>query len=178
MDAAKVLEILDRLDAAGVEWWVNGGWGVDALLGRETRPHNDLDFAIPAESIEQLPAIFPEFVHVYQEQLPSAYVLRDSQGRELDFHPLRFDAEGNGWQPQIGADDALWPREALEGRGHIGGQEVRCMTAEFEVQSHLYEGYDDVDWADVAALCQRFELPLPAGGPPGFFHVRRGRVLG
>jgi lincosamide nucleotidyltransferase A/C/D/E len=177
MDAADVLEILDRLDAAGVEWWINGGWGVDALLGRETRRHNDLDFATPAEAIERLSAVFPEFRHVDQEEWPSAYVLRDSQGRELDFHPLRFDAEGNGWQPQIGAAEALWPREALEGRGRIGGREVRCMSAEFEVQSHLYAGHDDVDWADVAALCQRFEFPLPAGGPPGFVHVRRGSVL-
>ena len=60
MTAADVLEILDRLDAVGVEWWIDGGWGVDALLGRETRLHNDLDFAVRAEDIMRLPTALPE----------------------------------------------------------------------------------------------------------------------
>lgn len=176
MTAGDVLDILDRLDSAGVEWWIEGGWGVDALLGRQTRPHDDLDFAVRAEDIARLPTVLPEFRHVDEDQWPSAYVLRDSRGRELDFHPLRFDADGNGWQPQIAADDALWPREALEARGRIQGREVRCASAEFQIRSHLYDGHDDVDWADVAALCERFKLPLPAGGPPGFVNERRGRA--
>jgi lincosamide nucleotidyltransferase A/C/D/E len=33
MTAAHVLDALERLEAAGVEAWVDGGWGVDALLG-------------------------------------------------------------------------------------------------------------------------------------------------
>lgn len=26
--------------------WLDGGWGVDALLGRQTRPHDDMDIVI------------------------------------------------------------------------------------------------------------------------------------
>jgi lincosamide nucleotidyltransferase A/C/D/E len=51
-----VLDVLDRLNAAGIEWWVDGGWGVDALLGEETRTHNDLDLVIRRAEIHQLPA--------------------------------------------------------------------------------------------------------------------------
>ena len=43
MSGEDVIEILDRLDAAGVRYWVHGGWGKDALLGQETRPHDDLE---------------------------------------------------------------------------------------------------------------------------------------
>jgi lincosamide nucleotidyltransferase A/C/D/E len=174
MTAAQVLEILDRLDAAGVEWWLDGGWGVDALLGRETRPHDDLDFAVRAEDIDRLLAIFPEFRHVYEDQWPSAYVLRDSRGRQLDFHPLEFDEDDNGWQPQSGGGRSLWPREALAARGRLAGREVRCTSPQFQVEAHVYEGYDDVDWAAVELLCERFGLPLPAGGQPGLVHERRG----
>jgi len=175
MTATDVLDVLDRLDAAGVKWWVDGGWGVDALLGHETRPHDDLDLAVRAEDIERLPAILPEFRRINEEHWPSAYVLRDSGGRELDFHPLELDEHGAGWQPQSGGGRALWPRQALEARGRIGGREVRCTSREFQVEAHLYTGYDDVDWAAVVALCERFELPLPAGGAPGFVLERRGR---
>jgi lincosamide nucleotidyltransferase A/C/D/E len=176
MTAADVFEILDRLESAGIDWWLDGGWGVDALLGYETRAHDDLDLAVRAEDIERLLDVFPEFRHVYEDQWPSAYVLRDERGRQLDFHPLELDEEGNGWQPQPGGGRYLWPRAALEGCGRIGGREVRCTSPEFQLEAHLYEGYDDVDWAAVAALSERFGLPLPAAGPPGFVHERRGRA--
>jgi lincosamide nucleotidyltransferase A/C/D/E len=176
MTAAEVLAVLERLDSAGVEWWLDGGWGVDALLGHETRPHDDLDFAVRAEDIDRLLAIFPKFRHVYEDEWPSAYVLRDSRGQQLDFHPLELDEDGNGWQPQRGGGRCLWPREALEARGWIGGREVRCTSPQFQVEAHVYEGYDDVDWDAVELLCERFGLPLPAGRRPGFVHERRGRA--
>ncbi len=177
MTIVDVLRVLDRLDAAGVEWWIDGGWGVDALLGLQTRPHDDLDFAIRAEDIERLPAIFAEFRHVDQDQWPSAFVLRDAAGRQLDFHPLELDERGDGWQPQPGGGRHLWPREALDARGTIGGRGVRCTSPEFQIEAHLYEGHDDFDWAAVRALCGHFGLPLPAGADrPGFVQVRRPRI--
>jgi hypothetical protein len=45
LDATDVLGILDQLDGAGLMVWLDGGWGVDALLGRHSRPHQDLDLA-------------------------------------------------------------------------------------------------------------------------------------
>ena len=39
--AADAIELLDRLDAAGIWWVLEGGWGVDALLGVETREHDE-----------------------------------------------------------------------------------------------------------------------------------------
>jgi hypothetical protein len=41
----EVVDVLERLDRAGVPVWLDGGWGVDALVGRQTRPHRDLDLA-------------------------------------------------------------------------------------------------------------------------------------
>jgi hypothetical protein len=29
-----VVDVVQRLWAAGIEFWIEGGWGVDALLGR------------------------------------------------------------------------------------------------------------------------------------------------
>jgi hypothetical protein len=38
MTATGVHEVVSRLKAAGVPFWLDGGWGIDALVGRETRP--------------------------------------------------------------------------------------------------------------------------------------------
>jgi len=38
---------LDLFDTLGIRVWIDGGWGVDALLAEQTRPHEDLDIVIP-----------------------------------------------------------------------------------------------------------------------------------
>ncbi len=45
-----VIEISDALNAAGVGWWLTGGWGIDALLGSQTRPHEDVDICVNASN--------------------------------------------------------------------------------------------------------------------------------
>jgi lincosamide nucleotidyltransferase A/C/D/E len=53
--AERVLEILTLLQASGVEATVDGGWGVDAPLGRVTREHEDLDLVV---SLADVPRIY------------------------------------------------------------------------------------------------------------------------
>jgi lincosamide nucleotidyltransferase A/C/D/E len=40
---------LDRIDLH-----IDGGWGVDALLGRQTRTHADLDIAVNRQDVAQI----------------------------------------------------------------------------------------------------------------------------
>jgi len=49
----EVLAILGALDATGTRLWVAGGWGVDALVGRQTRAHRDLDLLVDAQRLEE-----------------------------------------------------------------------------------------------------------------------------
>jgi hypothetical protein len=46
VDLGEVLGVLADLTKAGCSVWVAGGWGVDALVGRQTRLHRDLDLAL------------------------------------------------------------------------------------------------------------------------------------
>ena len=45
------LELFDELD---LDIWIDGGWGVDALLGEQTKPHADLDFLIEKADSKRL----------------------------------------------------------------------------------------------------------------------------
>jgi lincosamide nucleotidyltransferase A/C/D/E len=172
--AEDVVELLDRLDAAGVWYCVTGGWGIDALLGEQTRAHDDLDLGVRLEDVELLCATLHEFGRDDGEW-PSRLVLRDARGRQVDAHPLSFDAAGDGWQGNLRGDPYRWPREHLAARGNVAGRAVPCITAELQLRWHAYEGIDDVDWADVRALCDRCGLPVPAAfaAPPGFVAPKR-----
>jgi lincosamide nucleotidyltransferase A/C/D/E len=41
-----VVQLLQLFDQHGIEVVVDGGWGVDALLGKQTRVHADVDIAL------------------------------------------------------------------------------------------------------------------------------------
>jgi hypothetical protein len=41
MTAKEAIELYELFDQHGIKVWIDGGWGVDALLGHQTRKHND-----------------------------------------------------------------------------------------------------------------------------------------
>lgn len=46
-----LLELYSSLNNLQVNIWLDGGWGVDALLGKETRAHQDLDIVIQQKDL-------------------------------------------------------------------------------------------------------------------------------
>ena len=38
----QVLAVMDIVRSLGCRFWLEGGWGVDALVGHQTRPHRDV----------------------------------------------------------------------------------------------------------------------------------------
>ncbi len=176
MTAERVLEILDALARAGVRAWVDGGWGVDALVGRQTRPHDDLDLVVALADVGTIRACLGEcgFGPAEDEQ-PVRFVLRHASLGQLDFHTVRFDAEGGGVQPQPGGASFRYPPEGFVG-GRIGGQAVECISAEVQVLCHRGYEPDAKDAADVLLLHRECGVPLPpeyrrlaerAAGEPG-----------
>jgi lincosamide nucleotidyltransferase A/C/D/E len=170
-----VVDVVQRLRAAGIEFWIEGGWGVDALLGLQTRPHDDLDLGVRMEDAESICATFPEYERDDTEW-PSSFVLRAATDRKIDCHPLTFDEHGDGWQPnRAGGPPHRWPREHLEARGEIGGAEVPCISPELQIRWHVFADFDDIDWLDVSSLGERFGLQLPheCRVRPGFVSAKR-----
>jgi lincosamide nucleotidyltransferase A/C/D/E len=168
--------VLGRLSRARVDFWVEGGWGVDALLGEETRPHEDLDLGVRLEDVDRICAILSEFERS-DDQWPASFVLRDTRGRKVDCHPLTFDEHGDGWQANAtGGAPYRWPREGLQARGRIGGLEVPCISPELQIPWRQYPEFDDVDWHDVERLRERFGLEVPPQlrERPGFVAAKRG----
>lgn len=53
-DAWHPEEVARRLAGVSAPWYVAGGWAVDLHLDRVTRPHEDLEIAVPAAAFEQV----------------------------------------------------------------------------------------------------------------------------
>ena len=161
----EALEILGSVEADAV---LDGGWGIDALVGSVTRPHGDLDVAMRADRLETAVEALGSrgFRHdpTIEPGMPARFVLRDADGRQIDLHPLVFDDEGNGWQRLGDRSWGLYPAEGLTGAGRINGQPVRCLTAELQLRHHLGYEWSDTDEHDMRLLRDHFGIVLPPGG--------------
>jgi lincosamide nucleotidyltransferase A/C/D/E len=162
MTAELVLEILATLRSHGVSASIDGGWGVDALVGRETRPHDDLDLVVALCDLDVIrSALRACGFAIAEDHLPVRFVMRDTKGSQLDFHTVTFDSQGGGVQPQPGGGSFRYPPEGFV-RGQIAGEWVPCISAEIQLLCHL--GYEPTpkDAHDVLLLCQHFNLAVPA----------------
>ena len=163
MNADAVVALYRRLQALGIPIWLDGGWGVDALLGEQTRPHDDLDIVVEEHHLLGLRAALQDdgFKDVERDDTSAwNFVLGHDDGRLIDVHAIVFDAAGNGiYGP---AEHGLkYPAGSLSGVGRVESVEVKCLTAAFQVARSGYT-LRDKEFRDVRALCERFGLALPA----------------
>ncbi len=155
----QVLALLDRLTTEGLTAWVDGGWGVDALLEEQTREHGDLDLVVEDIAIGRLTSLLvDEGFEVVRDWLPTSIAFRHPDGRELDLHPVELTEDGGGDQVQLDGE-RRW-HYAPPTMGRIGGRLVACCTVETEIASHLGYEPDENDFRDMRALAERFGCVL------------------
>ena len=162
MLASDVVEVLDRLDDAGIDAWLDGGWAVDALLAEQTRPHRDLDLIVREDD---LPGSRDALAGDGFAEVPGGrdinFVLRDARGREVDLHAIRFAESGDGLYRMESGAEWVFPAAGFEGRGLVDGREVRCLTADVQMLCHAH-GYvpSETDFHDMRLLNARLGTRL------------------
>lgn len=153
--ATEVLRVLATLDAAGLRTWVAGGWGVDALLGRQTRVHRDLDLAVDVTHTalgSALTALEDLGYRVATDWRPSRVELAAPPERFVDLHPVVFDDEGTGWQTNVdGLPPFRYPAAAF-GEGSIDGTRVTCLSVSQQLLFHSGYPPRPHDLADLEVL--------------------------
>ena len=158
MTAHDVIKIVQLFNQHGIELTVDGGWGVDALLGEQTRIHADLDIAVQNKDSPQIRALLEArgYIDVYRpDSSDFNFVLGDNQGHHIDLHTYTFDAAGNHIY------GIPYPLESLTGNGSVSGHPVKCISPEWMVKFHTGYQFDEDDYRDVKALCQHFNIKMP-----------------
>jgi lincosamide nucleotidyltransferase A/C/D/E len=163
MEAERALAVVARLTESGVSLWLDGGWGVDALLGSQTRPHDDLDLIVRFDDVGQLDDALAQIGYVRVHGAPPlSFEMTDPDGHQIDVHPVRFNHAGDGHYRMANGIDWVYPPGSLSATGKILGRDVPCQTPEMQMRAHT-TGYalDAAHRADVEALAERFDLVLP-----------------
>ena len=158
MTADDVIEFVNLLEQNHIEVYIDGGWGVDALLGEQTRPHTDLDIALQHKNVAQVRAMLEARGYTdvpRDDSWECNFVLGDEQGHQIDFHSYTFDSAGKI------IHGVPYPFDSLTGTGSIGGHPVKCISPEWLVKFHTGYKLDENDYRDVNALCQMFGIKMP-----------------
>lgn len=167
MEAEEVVRLVDLFDAAGVEVWIDGGWGVDALLEEQTRAHDDLDLVAQlADSQVIVRVLEAAGYEVVAGGAPTSFVAVTGDGRQVDVHPVTVDDErGGGVYLMDDGRDWVYPAAGFSGTGRVGGRPVRCLTPEVQVLVH--DGYEleEKDYRELELLHRRFGVKVPDRSP-------------
>ena len=111
MTAEGALQLINLFDQNQIEVTLDGGWGVDALLGRQTRLHTDLDIVIAYK--DEMPLrVLLEARGYREEPDPEArecnILMGDDLGHYVDVHTYTFNPVGH---PEFGID---YPHRIIE----------------------------------------------------------------
>lgn len=153
------VEIILLFRSKGIQIYIDGGWGVDALVGFESRCHNDIDIFIEKQDKECSIKLLKDTGYsetVMEYTTLEHTVWRDGNARIIDLHIFSRNSEGD-----FVFESETFPKEVFTGKGRIGHLEVDCITPEWQVRFHSGYKLDDNDIKDVLLLCDKFNLALP-----------------
>jgi lincosamide nucleotidyltransferase A/C/D/E len=159
MNKQDAIELLTAIENLDIDVYLDGGWGVDALLGRQTRVHNDIDIFIEVKHTATITEFlrsrgFREIVKDFTTAHHTEW--HDDIDRTIDLH--LFEQKD---KETLVFEYNEYSAEVFQGRGKIGDMNVRCLTAEAQVAFHQGYEHDENDKRDVLALCEKFNIPVP-----------------
>jgi 2'-5' RNA ligase len=114
-DLAELLRVCGALNDQRLSFWIAGGWGLDALVGCETRRHGDLDLVLDRfrDDFASINTLVTGLGYQRKRPLggtlwfPDAEVYEDSRGHRMEFLNVN-------WELLIGIDALLGPDQTLE----------------------------------------------------------------
>ena len=154
-----VKQILRLAMEAEIKVFLDGGWGVDALIGYETRTHNDIDIFVEKKDYHKFIQIIKDngFYEIRMEYTTTSHtVWEDENKRIIDLHCFEYTDDD-----KILYEGNCFPLETFTGRGKVEDIEVSCIEPYSQVMFHLGYEFDENDMHDVKLLCETFHIEIP-----------------
>lgn len=149
-----LLTVLALLDRTNIRYWLDGGWGVDVLAGKQTRAHRDIDINFDSRCTKKLLAVLKEYGYeITTDQSPVRVELYHAELGFIDIHP--FVLGDGGTAKQANPQGGFYEFEAdLFDCAEFHGRTVPCVSV--KGQKLFHSGYElrDVDKRDIKVLEQ------------------------
>lgn len=158
-----LFEVLDLIEQLGIRYWLDGGWGVDVLVGRQTREHRDADIDFDAACTEKLlRKLENKGYEVVTDWSPVRIELYHPQLSYIDIHPFVINEDGTA--KQAGLEGGGYEFEAgYFDTSVLGGRIIPCISA--KGQKVFHTGYElrEVDKHDIKNIEELMSRVQQAG---------------
>lgn len=160
--ADDVVALVGLLERNGIAYWIAGGWGVDALVGKVTRDHHDLDLHIDLDQVVDVTSLLEDRGYTETiDQAPVRIEMTHPSGNVVDLHPLRIVSDGSGHGPMFDGGSWVIPADGLSAQGAIKDVTVSCVSVAEQIRDHCEFEPRAVDWDDMELLAETFGVNLP-----------------
>lgn len=159
-EQSDLLIVLEWIAQARIRFWLDGGWGVDVLVGRQTRPHRDIDLDFDAAHTKQLLTLLTvQGYRITTDEGPVRMELYHPEHGYLDLHPFELFDDGTARQA---APTGGWYTFTADlfGTAQFAGQHIPCISVKGQLLFHTGYPLRDKDRHDIP-LIQALLPPQP-----------------
>lgn len=147
-----LMTIINLLENANIKYWIDGGWGVDILAGKQTRNHRDIDVDFDAQHTEELLKILLKYGYeVDTDWKPVRIELYSEKYGYLDIHPFILNEDGTSKQADLEGGFYEFEKDFFS-NAIFEGKTIPCIS--LKGQKIFHSGYElrDKDKQDIAVL--------------------------
>ena len=139
-----IRELFAECESRNLRIWLLGGWGIDALLGRISREHNDIDILAEASSKENLLAAI-EHIGGESADKPMGWRFCKNNVR-VDVTFILYAADGTPISDLKKEDPNVYPWPPSSFPDECNGRlpSLSCRAISWEAQYVAKAGYKDV----------------------------------
>ncbi len=147
-----LMTIINLLENANIKYWIDGGWGVDILAGKQTRNHRDIDVNFDAQYTEKLLNLLFEYGYkIDTDWKPVRIELYSEKYGYLDIHPFILNEDGTSKQADLEGGFYEFEKDFFS-NAIFEGKTIPCIS--LKGQKIFHSGYElrDKDKQDIAVL--------------------------
>ena len=147
-----LMTIINLLENANIKYWIDGGWGVDILAGKQTRNHRDIDVNFDAQHTEKLLNLLFEYGYkIDTDWKPVRIELYSEKYGYLDIHPFILNEDGTSKQADLEGGFYEFEKDFIS-NAIFEEKTIPCIS--LKGQKIFHSGYElrDKDKQDIAVL--------------------------
>lgn len=147
-----LMTIINLLKDSNIKYWIDGGWGVDILAGKQTRNHRDIDVDFDAQHTEELLKILLKYGYeVDTDWKPVRIELYSEKYGYLDIHPFILNEDGTSKQADLEGGFYEFEKDFFS-NAIFEGKTIPCIS--LKGQKIFHSGYElrDKDKQDISVL--------------------------
>lgn len=147
-----LMTIINLLEDSNIKYWIDGGWGVDILAGKQTRNHRDIDVDFDAQHTEELLKILLKYGYeVDTDWKPVRIELYSEKYGYLDIHPFILNEDGTSKQADLEGGFYEFEKDFFS-NAIFEGKTTPCIS--LKGQKIFHSGYElrDKDKQDISVL--------------------------